>query len=212
MRARSNGPNPLDASTVVIADGDSGVRESLRMILGPHHCVYTASCAEALFDLLVRDSVNVVVLDLHLPGAPACDLIRGLRREFPDVALVVVTAQVSLDEATEALRSGVTDLVRKPFDVNEIGAAVARAVGGQRQRARLVGFLRALGQLVGKERHVGAILREVEQSPPLRQRLSDLVSRASRQATRHQHLREVTTSGGDDRRAAPSATNEGAWT
>jgi DNA-binding NtrC family response regulator len=195
---------PLGRTTVVVAEGDVGARESLRMILAPHHHVFTASCADALFDLLVRGRANAVVLDLRLPGAPPRDLLRGLRREFPEVALVVVASSVSLAEAAEAMRAGVCDLLQKPFDVNEVGASVARAVGGQRQRARLAGFLRALGQAVGQERRVSQILREVDESPPLRHRLSDLISRISRQSAAQQRLRE-------DSMAAPSASNEGAW-
>jgi len=191
---------PIGRTTVVVADGDIGARESLRMILAPHHQVFTASCADAMFDQLVRGRVNAVVLDLRLPGGPPRDLLRGLRREFPDLALVVVASAVSLAEAAEALRCGASDLLQKPFDVNEVGASVARALGGQRQRARLVGFLRALGQAVGRERHVSQILREVAESPPLRHRLSDLISRtAAPQRPRENSM------------AVPSAANEGAW-
>lgn len=191
---------PIGRTTVVVADGDVGVRESLRMILSPHHQVFTASCADALFDQLVRGRVDAVVLDLRLPGAQPRDLLRGLRREFPELALVTVASSVSLAEAAEALRCGVCDLLEKPFDVNEVGASVARALGGQRQRVRLAGFLRALGQAVGRERHVSQILREVAECPPLRRRLSDLISRtAASQRAR------------DDSMAAPSAGNEGAW-
>ncbi|HKJ25534.1 MAG TPA: response regulator [Myxococcota bacterium] len=196
-------PVRLGRTTVVVADRDAGVRESLRMILGPHHRVYTASCADALFDLLVRGRVNCVVLDLRLPGGRPAELLEGLRREFPEVALVVLTNTVTLEEASAALRSGVSDLLRKPFDVMEVGAAVARAVGAQRQRARLVSFLRALGQTLGKQRQVQDILLEVEETPPLRQRLSDLVSRAARPAATHRRLREAS-------RVAGSA-QQGAW-
>jgi len=184
-------PVPIGRTTVVVADRDAGVRESLRMILSPHHRVYTASCADALFDLLVRGRVNCVALDLRLPGGPAEDLLAGLRREFPEVAIVLLGGSVTLDEAAAALRAGVSDLLRKPFDVQQVGAAVARAVGAQRQRSRLVAFLGALGDALGKPRSMGQIMAAVEESPPLRQRLSDLVSRAARQTATHRRLRQA---------------------
>ena len=53
---------PIGRTTVVVADRDAGVRESLRMILAPHHRVYTASCADALFDLLDEDEKVVLTL------------------------------------------------------------------------------------------------------------------------------------------------------
>ena len=187
----SAGTVPIGRTTIVVADRDAGVRESLRMILAPHHRVYTASCADALFDLLVRGRVHAVVLDLRLPGGHATDLLEGLRREFPEVAVVVLAGSVSLQEASAALRAGVSDLLQKPFDVIQVGASVARAVGAQRQRARLVAFLSALGQVVGKQSQVKHILREVAESPPLRQRLSDLVSRAARQTVAQRRLREI---------------------
>jgi len=195
---------PLGRTTVIVADREAGVRAALRMILAPHHRVHTVSCADALFDALVRHRVNVVVLDLRLPGGPPCDLLEGLRREFPEVALVALGSSVSLEEAAAALRAGVTDLLRKPCDVMEVGAAVARAVGGQRQRARLVGFLRSLGDALGRRRQMQHILREVAASPPLRHRLSDLVSRTARRSAAQRRLRETPD--------AAATVQEGAWT
>ncbi len=188
-------------TTVVVADGDSGARESLRMILEPRHRVLTAGDAGTLLDLLDRIPVSAVTLDLGLRGAPPGVLLRALRRQFPDIPVVLVTGEVCLDDAAEAVRCGVTDLIRKPFDVVQVAGAVTRAIAAQRQRSRMAAFLRSLGDLVGDERHVDSILREVEGSPRLRRQLSELVSRAAHAAAHH----------GEGSMAAPSAHSEGAW-
>ena len=66
MSAELARPVAIARTTVVVADGDVGARESLRMILAPHHQVFTASCADALFDQLVRGRGH----GLSAPKAP----------------------------------------------------------------------------------------------------------------------------------------------
>ena len=77
--------------TVLVVDDERGSRESLRMILSPHHnVVQAASGAEAL-DLLRTSPVELMTLDLNMPGMKGDDLMRVVRSEFPQVEIIVIT-------------------------------------------------------------------------------------------------------------------------
>ena len=166
-------------STVLVVDDERGPRESLRMILQPSHGVLAvASGGEALV-VLRTTPVDVVTLDLAMPGLRGPELMRTIRSEFPDVEVVVVTGRGSLESATEGIRCGVADYLHKPFDVVQVTAAVYRALARRRGRGRLVRFLEELGELVGRDRPVGAVLSQLEGDPGLRARMGDLLARSA---------------------------------
>ena len=164
-------------ATVLVVDDERGPRESLRMILSPSHRVIPVANAQEALDTLRTTPVDVVTLDLAMPGMRGPELMRRIRSEHPDVELIVITGQGSLESATEGIRWGVADYLQKPFDVHQVTSAVARALGRRRGRTRLVRFLEELGDLVGRDTEVQQILERVELNPELRSRLGELLAK-----------------------------------
>src|SRR5262245_29129286 len=130
---RSGTRKPMDQRDprpcVLIVDDERGPRESLRMILEPAHRVLQCARAADALELLRRERVDAVTLDLHMPGISGRDLLPALRREFPEVGVVVITGCGSVESAAEAVREGACDYLQKPFDVVQVIAAIARATG-----------------------------------------------------------------------------------
>jgi putative nucleotidyltransferase with HDIG domain len=120
--------------------------------------------------------VDVVTLDLRMPGLQGEELMRVIRREFPQVELIIVTGYGSLENAAEAVRWGVSDYLQKPFDVVQVSASVFRALSRRRGRVRLAGFLRSLGEVVGLDDQVQKVLEEAERDPRVSRRVGDLLA------------------------------------
>ena len=167
---------------VLIVDDEQGPRESLRMILSPSYEVLCARDGIEALEVLQTAPVDVVTLDLNMPGIKGDELMHRLRSRFPSVELIVITGYATLHSATEGIRAGLADYLAKPFDVVQVTRAVARAVARGRGRRRLAGFLEALGEVVGRERDVGLVLAQLESSPWLRERTVELVESAGRTA------------------------------
>jgi len=163
-------------STVLIVDDESGPRESLRMILAPHYRVLQAQSGAEALEILRRETVELITVDLNMPGMLGQELMRSVRAEFPEVEIIVITGCGSLESAAEGIRCGISDYLQKPFDVVQVSAAVVRAVSRQQARTRLGAFLRALGEVVGAERSTDSILEDVRQSPALRGRVGELLA------------------------------------
>jgi len=161
---------------VLVVDDERGPRESLRMILQPLYDVETASDGHQALELLRARPVDCVTLDLNMPGLQGGELMRIVRREFPDVEVVVITGYGSLETAVEGVRYGISDYLQKPFDVVKVNAALARAFSRQRGRRSLAEFLTHLGESVGQEQDITQILERVEQSPRVQRRVGDLLS------------------------------------
>jgi putative nucleotidyltransferase with HDIG domain len=160
--------------TVLVVDDEHGSRESLRMILSPASQVLQAESGAEALEILRTNQVELMTLDLNMPGMKGEDLMRLVRSEFPRVEIVVITGCGSLESAASGIRYGICDYLQKPFDVVQVGAAVSRALSRQSARTRLAEFLEELGGVVGKDRDAHAILSDVERSQKLRGRLGGL--------------------------------------
>jgi response regulator RpfG family c-di-GMP phosphodiesterase len=161
--------------TVLVVDDERGPRESLRMILAPNHEVLQASSGAEALEILGTQDVDLVTLDLNMPGMKGQDLMRTIRGEYPQVEIIIITGCGSLESATEGIRSGICDYLQKPFDVVQVTASVSRALTRHRARTRLNSFLEELGGVVGRDRDAHAILDDVQRSQKLKGRLGGLL-------------------------------------
>ena len=90
-----------DRATILVVDDERGPRESLRMILEPiHRVLQAASGAEAL-ETLRTQAVDLLTLDLNMPGMKGQDVMRIVRRDFPQTEVVVITGCGSVESAAE---------------------------------------------------------------------------------------------------------------
>ncbi len=102
---------------ILVVDDEMGPRESLRMILKPHYEVFTASNGkEALGVLQQQPNIDVVTLDLKMPGLSGLDTLREIRRLYPDVEVIMITAYGSPQNVKEANRTGARSFICKPFN------------------------------------------------------------------------------------------------
>ncbi len=90
-------------------------------------CVVCGSGDAALAELERRDP-DVVVTDWKMPGMDGVELLRQVKARRPRLPVILLTAYASVRAAVEAMREGAFDYVAKPFDNDELRAAVARAL------------------------------------------------------------------------------------
>ncbi len=123
--------------TILIVDDERGPRESLRMILASnYHVLQAQSGAEAL-ERVRSERVDLITLDLNMPGMHGQELMRSVRSEFPQIEIVIITGCGSIESAAEGIRAGICDYIQKPFDVLRVSAAVDRALCRKRARERV---------------------------------------------------------------------------
>ncbi|MEB2344788.1 MAG: sigma-54 dependent transcriptional regulator [Deltaproteobacteria bacterium] len=154
-----------DAARVLVADDEASIRFVLREALEEAgHEVVDVDSGEAAWTALAGGRFAIAFLDIRMPGPSGLELLDRLRATGSDVAVVVITAQNTLENAVEAMKRGALDYLVKPFQIAEVLAAVQKA---QRTRAleREVRSLRREtgGRAPGGERLVGrsAALLEV---------------------------------------------------
>lgn len=126
-----------EAANLLIVDDERGPMESLRMIFKPAYQVYTASGGPEAIEIVHQTPIDVVTLDLRMPGMSGIEVMEQIKQHDPDIEVVIVTGYSSLDTAIRGLRFRAFDYISKPFDVSEISDIVRRAVNQRRTTQRL---------------------------------------------------------------------------
>jgi two-component system response regulator HydG len=125
--------------------------------------------AEEAFQALSKDSFDVVLTDLNMPGVGGLDLCERIVANRPDIPVIVMTAFGSLETAIAAIRAGAYDFVTKPIEMNLLGVTLNRAV----QHRNLQEKVKRLSEAVARSERFGDILGS---SPPM-QELFDQLAR-----------------------------------
>ena len=120
---------------LIVEDDEIFLRPLQRTLeVAGYDVVVTPSGEEAL-DALKGDDVDLVLTDKRLPGMDGVDLVRRIRGEHPDLAVVVMTAYGTIESAVEAVRLGAADYLVKPLESAELLIVVRHAIEFQELRA-----------------------------------------------------------------------------
>ncbi len=116
-------PRPV----ALVIDDELGVRESFRLILDGEFEVLEAEQGTDGIEVLRGRRVDVVLLDVRMPGAPGPTFLPQILALDEGISVIIVTAVKDVRTAVEAIKGGAYDYVTKPFDVDEILALVRQA-------------------------------------------------------------------------------------
>ena len=109
---------------LLVAEDDHTIRSLLRMLLTDHdYDVVEAASGTAAVDAFGEGGIDLILLDLRLPGMSGFDVCRTIRRQS-EVPIIVVSAQQDSHDIVAALELGADDYVTKPFDDHELLARV----------------------------------------------------------------------------------------
>ena len=109
-------PKPV----ILIVDDEASVRESFSLILGKEFKVITAASGEAALKRTIDEKVDLVYLDIRMPGMNGMEALSRLKEIDPAIDVIMVTAVNDVGSAASAIKLGAKDYVIKPFDVDDI--------------------------------------------------------------------------------------------
>ena len=112
---------------LLIVDDERAVREACReaaAALG--YRTAAAESAEQALRAIEAHSIDVILLDLKLPGTGGLDVLGQIKQRRPDIEVVVVTGYGTVQSAVQAMKAGAYDLVTKPFSLEELKLLLER--------------------------------------------------------------------------------------
>ncbi|MFH2218721.1 MAG: sigma-54 dependent transcriptional regulator [Pseudomonadota bacterium] len=132
----------MSGTKILIVDDELVMRESLGGWLERDgHDIDTAASGQEALDKLKASRFDILLVDIKMEGLSGLDVLRYVKDDDPDVAVVMITAYGSISTAIEAMKNGAYDYLLKPFDPDALGVLIDKIVEHQAQ-ARETLFLR----------------------------------------------------------------------
>ena len=152
-------------ATILVVDDEELIRWSLRegLTAEGYEILEAGTGREALEQF--KHGVDLVLLDYRLPDIDGLSVLRELKKQDPDVLVILLTSLVSVETAVEAMKLGAFHFANKPFNVDEVASTVARAL----ETTRLRREVKQLRENEARPYTLRAIVGESEQMEALRQ-------------------------------------------
>lgn len=154
-------------ATLLLIEDEFNILDVLRRILASHgHNVLAAENMEQARNLVMENLLDLVITDQRLPDGSGLDLLREIKDQFPEIAMMMITAYSSIENAVEAIKAGADDYVVKPFRVEEIEHKVARLLKSKQLQEQNTYLSREnnlkFGQLIGQSEAMQSIYHLIE--------------------------------------------------
>jgi nitrogen regulation protein NR(I) len=153
------------AARILLIDDDAGIIDTLpRLLKDEGYEVVVETRGDEGYSRAAKDSFNVVITDLKLPGMNGLELVRQLHATRPRLPIILITAFGTTQTAIEATKFGAFDYLLKPFEMQPLLDLITRAVNSNRLMSEPV----TLGEpgaardaIVGKSQAMQSIYKDI---------------------------------------------------
>ncbi len=166
---RDNYYAPL--ANLLVVDDERAIRDGCREAAqSVGYNAFAAESAEEAYKVLDAHSIDVVLLDLKLPGTGGLDALRHIKNRRPDAVVVIITGYASVHSAVQAMKLGAFDYVTKPFSLQELKMMlehVAEQLKVNMERRAVRDKLRAhtgFGSMVGQSSEMEKLYRIISKA------------------------------------------------
>lgn len=116
-------------ANILVVDDEETMRDSCQQALSRDGSkVQLAEDGSTGLAMLDKESFDLVILDLKMPGLSGMEVLKKIKQEYPEVVVVVITGYATVESAVEAMKSGAYDFIPKPFTPESLRMIVDRAL------------------------------------------------------------------------------------
>ncbi len=112
--------------TIMLVDDDRDFRDELRDYLDDYQVIEAANGEEAIKVLEKPNEVDLVVLDVVMPGVKGTEVLKKIKQMAPDLGIIIMTGYSTKDVAVQALKGRADDYIEKPLQINKIKSTIDR--------------------------------------------------------------------------------------
>jgi len=124
----------MKASILVVEDNQDLCQTIADVMRKESYSVKTAFRGEEALSKIERSLIDLVLLDIKLPGISGLEVLAKIRDQYPDLLVIMITALTDARPAVEAMKAGAYDYLLKPFELDELKLVVAKALETHRLR------------------------------------------------------------------------------
>lgn len=163
----------MSKEKILIVDDESSARLGLADLLSNwNYSTESAEDGEKALALVLQFNPSVVITDLIMPVMDGLSLLKKLRQNHPEISVIMLTAQASIDSAVEAIKEGAYDYLEKPIDHTRLRILLEKCLE-QKRTLKQVELLKsqlkqygAFGEMVGVSRQMQEVYRLIELVAP----------------------------------------------
>jgi len=122
-----------EVGRILIVDDEDNYRQALaRRLARRNMAVDQARDGASCLDVLSRTEVDVVVLDMKMPGMSGMETFKAIKKFYPGIQVIFLTGNANLSEGVEGIRSGAFDYLTKPVEIDHLAGKIFQAREMQR--------------------------------------------------------------------------------
>ena len=158
---------------ILIVDDEKDTREFMARALSGKYEVLTAADAELAMKQLDADrSIRLLLSDVRMPGEDGITLMKAAKAMNPGLAVILLTAFGSIDQAVAAMKDGADDFITKPVDLDQLELRIEKALKAHRLESEVKHLKAQLDEKYGMNGIVGnspamqKVFRMIRQAAP----------------------------------------------
>lgn len=123
----------LDANVLVVDDEEQFLKVFSQRLQGRGMKVDTANTGEEALERAKKKDFDAIILDMAMPGMSGIETLKRIKNENPDLQIIMLTGQGTVEKSVEAMKLGAVDFLEKPADLDKILEKI-----GEAKRKRVV--------------------------------------------------------------------------
>jgi PAS domain S-box-containing protein len=117
-----------DSLKILVVDDERDIREGIeRILIRMGYTVFKASQGEEALEILGKETADLAILDLKMPGMDGMELHQRIRNIDENIIVIIITGYATIETAIEAMKQGAYDFIPKPFEPEHLRIVVRRA-------------------------------------------------------------------------------------
>lgn len=121
---------PNEKSKILLVDDDKNILKLISVYLSKEepYEIQTATNSDECFDQVEKFHPDIVLLDIQLPGISGMEILDRIRKFYPAVPIIMMSAHGTVEIAVESMKVGAYDFVTKPFDYERLKVVIRNAL------------------------------------------------------------------------------------
>lgn len=155
---------------ILIVDDEKNIRRSVEMICsGEGYAARTAADTEEAWKFLEGMTFDLVILDIMMPGTDGLTFLKSIRKQYPDVTVIMVSGHATVQNAVIATKEGAYDFIEKPISKEKLLLSIKNALQNrllQQENLRLKQQITGTYELIGESNAMLEILDQIKKVAP----------------------------------------------
>ncbi|MFA8433447.1 MAG: sigma-54-dependent transcriptional regulator [Marinifilaceae bacterium] len=112
---------------ILILDDEKLVRDELgEFLVDPNFMVFKSGSPSEAFEIIDRNEIDIAILDINLPEMNGLDVLEKIKKDYPDIEVIMISGYSEMDAVIHSMRLGASDFFTKPFRLRDVEGAIER--------------------------------------------------------------------------------------